>query len=265
VVREINPFLPEGLPIKLFAIARMRNSPATTTTGLKINAVVPIKRDHYSKNDCPLCELGQPLKEVQTVDDFYYIDKAQLTPFDFWELVKDCNALERLQLDPQERKFLYRINTKRIIARYRNWLKSVIRQKYESVWPNTRPTAICTVEEKRGIEFSGLVAESLDVGMDNVISIQRDILRRITPSSVLLNGENPFSEKSQRILIVDDGINYGFTIENLINYCRAGGFNPAGALVLDSRLTEEQQERLQALMGGQRILALYNWPSPALY
>lgn len=261
IIQDINQILQGKVPIKLFTIVRMINSPEIINENYQLDAAITIKREYYPADEkkCPLCQLDQPLKTVEKIHDFHYTDAAQLTPFDFWEIVEDCKALERSRVDPQGREFLYRINTIRIISRYGNWLKNVIRSKCDLFWPHYKPNVILTVKEAAGAAFSELVSTSLDI--DDVVAVERSEVRKASPSSGLTKEQNPFSAGRTRVLIVDDGINYGLTLEQLIYYCRAGGIIPLGALVFDSRLKSTQTEKLQLLMGGNRIVALYTWPS----
>ena len=261
MIQDINQILQGKVPIKLFTIVRMINSPEIINENYQLDAAITIRREYYPADEkkCPLCQLDQPLKVVEKIQDFHYTDTAQLTPFDFWEIVEDCKALERSSIDTQGREFLYRINTVRIISRYGNWLKNVIRSKYDLFWPHYKPNAILTVKEPAGAAFSELVSTSLDI--DDIVAVERSELRKASPSSGLTKEQNPFSAGHTRVLIVDDGINYGSTLEQLIYYCRAGGIIPLGALVFDSRLKRTQTEKLQLLMGGNRIVALYTWPS----
>ena len=258
VVAPLSQNNPKGVTVRMFSMIRMSNSPQSIG-GVPLNAAITIKREFYPRDEekCPLCQLHQPIKRVLRTEDFYHVAKEQLTPFDFWEIVSDCRALLRLCTDPQGRKFSYRVDTRTIIRRYGRWLKNVIRYKYDSVWPRFRPDVICTVEEDAGLAFARAVAESLDVR--KVVSISRNDLRRVTPSGVPLT--NPLSAMPRRVLVVDDGMNYGSTMETLIDFCRAAKINPMGALVFDSRLKPKEVERLQSKMGGHSIIALYTWPS----
>ncbi len=248
-------------PIRVFTVARMKNSP-TNIDGVSLATAVPIRRDFYSKlaAECPLCELKQPLVEVKSASDFAHVDPHQLTPLDFWELVKDSRALREQEQDPQSREFAYRVDTRPIVTRYSRWLENVVRHKAETIWPNTKPDLICTVNEDTGEAFARLVARAL--GVSTVKKISRGVLRRITPVGSPVNFTNPISAGT-RVLLVDDGINYGNTMRGLITVSRVASATLMGAVVLDSRLDDRGVARLKHLMGGAPLLSLYTWPGPS--
>lgn len=259
-INELNKKNNKQRLIKAFAVATMKNS-NQNIEGVAIHSGIKIKRDYYSSNPdkCPLCLLSQPIKQVKKVEDFIYVDKCQLTPFDFWELVKDSNALKINAKDHQGRIFKYRVDTTSLIARYGCWLGNVVRVKFKNMWPNTRPDIICTVEESTGETFANLVAKALEI--ESIVKIPRNNLNKITSSGGLPSDIiNPFS-KDDRILIVDDGINFGKTIYKLIEYCRAADIIPIGVMVIDSRLNTEQTKVIRARMSRNHLVALYNWPA----
>ncbi|MBU0579532.1 phosphoribosyltransferase [Patescibacteria group bacterium] len=250
----------EHKPIHIFTIAKMRNSPSEIE-GIKLNAGLTIKRDYYTKrpDSCKLCQLGQPPVKVKEAEDFRQVLPGQLTPYDFWEIVTDSQALLRKQKDPQGRFFSFRIDTHRVVRRYGHWLRNVIAQRFAETWPNTRPEVICTVEEETGLTFASLVSEAIDV--NKIVSIPRRDLRRVTPGGGLpQNTKNPFDGVS-RVLLADDGINFGNTMSNLIMFCRAAGINPMGAIVLDSRLDQRATDGIRVQMSRSPLVALYEWPT----
>ena len=106
--------------------------------------------------------------------------------------------------------------------------------------------------------FADLVAEALDVR--KVFLIDREALRTATPTGI--SGDNPFGPVRERILLVDDGINSGVTMDALITFCRSCKVFPMGALVFDNRLSNQELRPLEAKLSGQRIVALYTWSVP---
>lgn len=248
--------------IKIFSIVRMLNSPPEDIDGCVFKAALTIRREYYPNNpdECSLCIMKQPLRQVENVRDFYYVDKHQLTPLDFWEIVKDREALIKSDLDPQERRFLFRIDTMKILKKYRKWLCNVIKAKVHSEIPDCRPDCVCTVQEDPGIKFADLVTQSLNLNPNCIATIHRDILSRVTPGR-LPNGINPLENFGTDILIVDDGINKGDTMLNLIQFCITAKKKILGVIVFDNRLSTNKMEILQERASCKRILCLYTWPS----
>jgi orotate phosphoribosyltransferase-like protein len=246
-----------GKPIRVFAIAAMANT-VSEVGGVPINRATTIRRDFFYPENCALCDVHQPHTEVTTLEDFHAVEQGQLTPLDFWEIVTDAQALEYDVVNPDGRPLAYRINTERIVKRYGQWLGNVIKHRVDDVWPNLKIDAICTVDEEFGAAFAELVRDSLDIS--EVKKVGRDTLTRITPRGGLPQGVDPFREAVAEILVVDDGLNSGDTMLKLIQFCRAAGKVPVGALVLDSRLSEPQVKKLTAQMSGRSLVALYTWP-----
>lgn len=244
--------------VAVFAVACMQNSP-TEIGGVTVSAALRIKRDFYpSRQECKLCLLEQPIVKVETVEDFRRVTPEQLTPFDFWEMVKDAQALARDALDPQGRPLTYRVDTARLVSRYGSWLANVIRRRFRDHWPNITPAAICTVRGEPGAMFADLVARA--IGVRKVIGIDRSDLRRVTAAGGPPGADNPLSG-SLTVLLVDDGINYGHTLRSLIRFCQAAGSVVLGALVLDSRLAESEKLPIRTEMGLSPLQSLYDWPA----
>lgn len=248
--------------IKVFAVAKMANS-RDEIEGIPLNVGVTIRREFYENDEekCQLCQLSQPLIEVKTLKEFSQTDSRQLTPFDFWEIVEDSEALRLDESDPQERKLLYRIDTSELVRRYGNWFRNVISQRFEELWPNIQPDVICTVKEDPSIDFAKLVSNALNV--NKIVKIHRDDLRRLVSVGGLPEGViNPFESDAVKVLIVDDGINYGGTIKSLISFCKAAGIHmPVGVVVLDSRLSSVAVRKIRQMIGNRELLALYSWSS----
>jgi adenine/guanine phosphoribosyltransferase-like PRPP-binding protein len=246
--------------IHIFAIATMQNS-AKEVGGVPISSGLTIRRDFYGTKaeQCPLCQLLQPLTQVKKVEDFRRIDASQLTPLDFWEIVKDAKAFVRNEQDLQGRHFAFRVDTVSVVKRYRRWLRNVIEQRYEETWGKAKPDVICTVAEVPGETFAELAREA--IGAKRMERIPRDILRRVTPGGVSLGGTKPYLRRGERVLLADDGMNFGNTMRMLIGFCLASGAVPLGAIVLDNRLDPGQTEPIRRLMGSGQLIALYSWPA----
>jgi len=263
IIRHLLENNPQNKPVKAFALAKMRNTD-NRIEGLELTAGTTIKREYYLKDPdkCPLCQLSQPLICVRTVDDFHQVASQQLTPLDFWEIVHDSKALLKGQPDAQGRPFLFRVETTEVFRRYGHWLRNVVRARFEETWPNVLPDVLCTVAEDTGRAFAELVAAA--IGVDQIVAIKRDILHRITPG-----GEIPseavglFSQKGQQTLVVDDGINYGSTMKQLITACRLMHNMPMGVIIFDCRTDEAGLHGIRKMMGNNEVVALYSWPAPA--
>jgi adenine/guanine phosphoribosyltransferase-like PRPP-binding protein len=252
----------QGGTIGAFAVARMQNSP-DTISGVSISTGVVIRRDFYSIDPtrCPLCKISQPLISVKKAEDFCQVTDEQLTPFDFWELASEAKALKREMPDPQGRLLSYRIDTIRLFRHYNQWLVNVIKHKFIRTWPNMKPDVIFTVREPTGIGFAGLVGKSL--GVKKIVDIDRSYLHRVTPGGGLPSeAKSPFVGR-ENVLIVDDGINYGYTMSQLINFCRAAGAVTMGGMVFDNRLDEREINKIRFKMGRAKLVSLYDWPATA--
>jgi adenine/guanine phosphoribosyltransferase-like PRPP-binding protein len=261
LVGQIEKFNKNSCIIKIFSIAIMKNTEIELTAKHKINTKIVIQREYYppKKDKCILCQLKQPITKVEQSDQFKKIQNIQLTPLDFWEIVKDSKALRINEKDAQNRKFLFRIDTIRIIDKYKKWLKNVIDYKYKNEWHSVLPNLIFTVKENEGINFSMLVADSIGIDPDKILPIDRDILKKIAPNSNVKEILK-IPDNLNRILLVDDGINSGSTIRSLIEVCRAINIAPIGAITLDSRLSHSNVEGIEHHMSG-KIISLYDWRS----
>jgi adenine/guanine phosphoribosyltransferase-like PRPP-binding protein len=244
-------------PLKILSIAAMLNSP-TAILGVPLTASLRIRRNFYSSqpDECPLCQLDQPIVRVEKVEDFEKVPRTQLTPFDFWELVFDANALQESKTDNQGREFVFRIETSQLMRRYGNWLRNLIRIRFREIWPNLKPDVICTVDEKGGEQFAALVGSAIDVS--TIVKIPREELNRAAPRGRL---ERPKVQAGSKVLLVDDGMNYGKTMKQLITYNNACRGSLIGVIVLDSRLRSDELSAIKRLMGNNEVLALYSWPA----
>jgi adenine/guanine phosphoribosyltransferase-like PRPP-binding protein len=238
----------------------MQNSPKTVAD-VALSAGLTIRRDFYGNKpeECPLCQLMQPLTQVRKVEDFRRVDSSQLTPLDFWEIVKDAKAFIRNERDLQGRHFAFRVDTVSAVKRYKRWLRNVVEQRYAAVWGKTKPDVICTVAETSGVTFAELAAEA--IGVKRMEKIPRELLRRVTPGGLSMDDTSVYLGRGDRVLLADDGMNFGNTMRMLIGFCVASGAVPLGAMVLDNRLDEVQTEAVRKPMGSGPLVALYSWPS----
>lgn len=262
LLRALKEHNPQTRPIHAFTVVRMQNSP-DSLEGIHLETGAVILRDYYAPDvkKCPLCLLNQPAVQVASARDFRVVSGSQLTPLDFWELVADSKALRVGKSDSQDRRFAFRVDTTPVIKRYHRWLANVIGAKYRAAWPKTLPHLLCTVAREPGVDFANVASRALS-GRP-IVAIPRDVLRTVTPTSrPLPELAAELSKVGERVLIVDDGINYGGTIAALIMAVRASGGTPMGVLVLDSRLDERATNRLRLQMSNSPVVALYNWPSP---
>ncbi|MFO1529623.1 MAG: hypothetical protein U1F77_07800 [Kiritimatiellia bacterium] len=247
-----------GSAIKGFVVARMKNSP-TEREGVSITSALTIMREYYDPGSCKLCKIEQPFIDVDKESDFHRVLDEQLTPFDFWEMVKDAKALKRNEVAPNGRKYCYRVDTTSLLKKYEKWLSNIIRHKYTKIWKNNSIHALVTVAEPTGESFANLV--SMAIGVKTIICVPRDDLKRITPKGGLpKNLDNRLTDYSS-VLIVDDGINYGDTISSLLLYAKACGSQAFGVLVFDNRLDERGLIKLQKHMNLSNLVALYTWPT----
>lgn len=251
------------IEIKTFAVAKMKNSPSD------IEASTVINRPYFPSDRalCPLCQLKQPIKKVKQAtweEDFRYVDLAQLTPLDFWEMVQDCDALQREKSYAGAKRLMYRVDTERLVQRYRHWLANVIAAKYRSRWGRNYPDMLLTVNEEASLRFAALVSEALGPHRCRILGISRAVLdEKDEPSTELTNELGKCKERRFRVLLVDDGINFGGTARKLIRLATKHEVNTLGMLVLDSRLetSELQRFKTEAANKNLRIEALYIWPS----
>lgn len=251
----------ENKPIGAFSIAKMKNSPETVC-GIMLTTAITINREYYPNdpNECKLCQIKQPLIEVESAMDFRKISPGQPTPFDFWEISRDSSALVHNGDDAQGRPFAYRIDTATIVRNYGNWLTNVVAQVFNQNWTGCRPDTICTVQGETGEAFAYLVANA--IGVSRVVPIDRRLLKKVTPSSGLPRGESNPLEGAKEVLLVDDGINYGQTLMALSDFCDALRIPTIGALIMDSRQNEQGMGRIEAHIGRHKpIICLYYWPA----
>lgn len=251
------------IEIKTFAVAKMNNSPSD------MEASVVINRPYFSSDQdlCLLCQLKQPIRKVEQdtwEEDFRYVDPAQLTPLDFWEMVQDCDALQKEKSYAGGIRLMHRVDTERLLQRYSHWLTNVIAAKYRSTWGRNYPDMILTVSEEGGLRFAALISEALRPHRCRILDIPRAVLdEKQEPSDELTNKLDECKELRFRVLVADDGINFGYTARNLIRLTRKYEINVLGMLVLDSRLETSELQRFATESANKdfRIEALYIWPS----
>lgn len=251
------------IEIKTFAVAKMNNSPSD------IEASVVINRPYFSSDQalCPLCQLKQPIKKVEQdtwEEDFRYVDPAQLTPLDFWEMVKDCDALQREKSYAGGIRLMHRVDTERLLQRYSHWLANVIAAKYRSTWGRSYPDMLLIVSEEGGLRFAALVGDALRPHRCRILSIPRAVLdEKQEPSCELTNELAKCRDLRFRVLLADDGMNFGNTARHLIRLARKYEVDLLGMLVLDCRLETSELQRFEteAVNKNFRIEALYTWPS----
>jgi len=255
----------EDAEIKItpFTIIRMGNSPESVSN-LPIKSVISLKRNFYpaDKNECKLCLVGQPGIDVVSVRDFKVICD-QLTPYDFWELVYDCNALKKREEEKSGRVLEFRVDTKTIFSRYKHWFHNIIRNQYYKVLPHHMPDIIITVDENGGKDFADLLCDALDLDKFIICAVKRVELKKY--GQMVGEKTNLKSFAGKRVLLVDDGINGGTTMVFLNDYCTAKGVDPMGAFVFDNRLNESQQKSLEHSMGKKPIMCLYRWPGKVVH
>lgn len=251
--------------ILIYSLVKMNNSKGD------FKAAVAINRP-YLKSDpdlCPLCQLKQPLKKVNPEnweEDFRYVDNAQLTPLDFWEIVYDCEALKRNKPYLPGGNLLHRIDTEKLIEKYEHFLINVTRNKYFNHWGDKLPDVIVTVNEDPGKKFSKLVIKSLKNPLMKSLYIPRSVLNEVSsPSEKLDNYLEVYSKKNLSFLIVDDGINRSSTLVKMIALLKRYNANITGALVLDSRLQKEKIVEIEKEIQNFHIATLYTWPSKPIY
>jgi len=249
--------------VKILAVAKMKNSPPD------IEASVVINRPYFPPDQasCLLCQLKQPIRKVEQdtwEEGFRYVDPAQLTPLDFWEMVRDCDALLMEKSYTGGKSLMHRVDTAKLVQRYRHWLRNVIAAKYRWRWGSNYPDMLLTVKEEAGLRFAALVGEAFWPHKCRIVGIPRAVLDHGDEPSIELTDELAGCKKVQvRVLLVDDGINFGGTARKLVQFATEHGVNTLGMIVLDSRLKRNRIERLEALAADPdfRIEALYVWPS----
>lgn len=252
-----------SIEIETFAIAKMNNSPPD------IEAAVTINRPYFQRKRalCPLCQLGQPIKKVRQdtwEEDFRHVDPAQLTPLDFWEMVQDCDALQREEPYVGDIRLMHRVDTKKLMERYGHWLANVIAAKYMLRWGKNYPDVILTVSEESGLNFSAIVRKALRPYRCRILDVPRPVLDEAQNPSDQLDSElRKCQELGLQFLLVDDGINLGGTARKLIRFIKRYEVRVLGMIVLDSRLEEPELQKLEADIedGSFRVEALYIWPS----
>lgn len=247
--------------IKLFSVVKMNNAPDD------IPSAVVINRPYHSSKPalCPLCILGQPIKRIDPNNwktDFRYVAHNQLTPLDFWEIVQDCRAFKRKMPYLAGGKLIHRVDTSKIIQRYKNWLSNIVQFKYLSTWGVNFPDRIITLKGEPGEEYAKLILNALKKPKIDILSIPRDVINE--EEQLPNNLENQLIDiknNKKEILLVDDGINSGGTAKKLIKFANKYEIKIMGFLVLDNRLNEKQSQELELSMNSGKLICLYNWPS----
>ena len=259
LLNHINRFNEKKIPIKIFALTIMKNTKTWVKTGEQIQYAMKINRDFYPANpdECLLCKLKQPLREVSQLKHFADVNEFQLTPYDFWEIVTDSDAIDKDCLDIQGRRFNYRIKTELVVDKYKNWLRNVIKNKFDKHCPEKIPDKVCTVDEPSSIKFAKLVCKSLSIEESEIETFKREDIQILTPSGTINYDYSRF-ETWKKVLIVDDGINSGDTVQDMIELFNYLGTTIMGILVFDCRLSDHKINRFEQKIDGS-FISLYNW------
>lgn len=245
--------------LMLYSIARMENTP-DRVGGLSLESLVTVKRPFYAAETCPLCKVEQPVPghsgSVVSAEGFIH-SSHQLTPFDFWEIVGERDALffscegedVKVRVSTTESK------TKKygLINRYQKWFMGLVRDKLAAIGVvSGEIDLIVTVDEPSGRQFSEIVAKALNLSSKNIDCVPRGYHGTIQVNE----GSKP------RVLLVDDGINTGSTFKELKKYCESKCEIVAG-IVLDNRLNDGELEDVRYNCGLEEktVVALYHWRS----
>jgi len=246
----------KGKEVRVFAFASMKNSvERISKNNLPVVSGIKIKREYFKSEEsaCILCELRQPSVDVHGISDFNYISEEQLTPFDFWELISECNALERDYVDVEGRKLIYGINTRKIFKNYRSWLKNLIQRRYQKEAGNSAPDAICVVDDSEAVRFAEIVCDALGCGYDLIVRVSRNAIKTFTSTKTI---EFPISGVKYPI-IVDSQIYTGKTIKALIMLCKTNGLEPGAIIVFSSLFDLYKKNVLENEVGHDIFISLY--------
>lgn len=247
--------------IQVFTVVSMEHPPGRPAPDFHfpITYGVHIPRPYYEpdKDKCPLCILKQPSIDVKDIRDFSLTGTSQPTPFDFWEVVKDCKALVSNEAYAGGGMLLYRIETSRIFKQYGKWLEKIVARKYEITFGKVFPQVLVTLTEPAAKQFTSIVQRALKLYRASVISIERANLNAGTPFIEIDITE--IRDKKHSVLIVDDGINKGETMRKLVSHCVDNELNILGALVFDNRLDTVQLNKISSKMKEGKILPVYSW------
>lgn len=249
----------EGKTIKLYAIARMTNTPEKIRNQ-RLKCLVDIKRPFYeSASKCPLCKVDQPYPNngspITSLDGFKHTAE-QLTPFDFWEIVDERSALFFVDIDEKNELRVSTTQSKKkkhgIANRYQKWFQTLVSRELSlSGWVNGSIDLIVTIDAPSGEQFSAIVARALHLNETNILRIARGDDR---PFPLLPKGKGKY-----QVLLVDDGINSGDTIKFLAKFC-GDVCRIIGGIVFDSRLSQSELKDITHecnIVGSLR--ALYYW------
>jgi len=249
------------IKIQLYSIIKMNNSPKEIPSSVFIN------RPFYPSNSfqCPLCMLNQPINRINPSTwkmDFRCVSPYQLTPLDFWELVQDCQSLKRDMPYLAGGKLIHRVDTPKLIQRYKNWLSNIIKFKYSSAWGEKLPEKIITLKGEPSEGYARFIVNALSKPKKDIICIPREVINEegSLPDYLELQLKN-LQKKKKDILLVDDGINRGSTAKKLIKYINKYKLSIMGFFILDSRLNEKQSQEIESSMNDGKLVCLYNWPS----
>ena len=237
-------------------MASMANAPAEVE-GIEIVSALKLRRNYYDLADggCPLIVYAQPETAVRALDDFRQVLDEQPTPYDFWEMVGECDALGF-----NDEKNIIGIDISKIVRNYSGWLRTLIKARWKQFFVASSITTIVTVNEEGGLAFAKLVHAALQVPSIRLISLSRSDLGRVMPTSPLpADIECLFTEHDRHLFLVDDGINHGLTMRQLIAVCRGLGRIPVGAMVLSSKLNAAHHQGVQFGMATGKLVPLYSW------
>ncbi len=112
-----------------FSVLGLHNSASKLEgKGLLIEYGAILKRDYYEgESHCDLCKAHYPQTKVTSEKEFYPDAAIDPLPYDFWELVHECNALEiGHRVGKGDNHYHMYINTEKILTKYGRWIAYVL-------------------------------------------------------------------------------------------------------------------------------------------
>jgi adenine/guanine phosphoribosyltransferase-like PRPP-binding protein len=230
-----------------------------------------LKRSYYEgESRCDLCNAHYPRTNVTSEKEFYPDTSINPLPYDFWELVHECNALEiGHQVGKGDNHYHMYINTEKILAKYGSWIAYVLYKQLKNKLQRDESLKDVNYLVMPDEKAAGILSTKIQAIVRNnqlrVIALSQEDYISTVPYGISpdLRKNYRYLEKA-RVLIIDDGINTHKTFTGIVNLLNSLEAKIQGFAVFLNRLPIEEYGKDYISFQDIKIpfYYFYHWPNP---